>query len=126
MARLILIRGVPGSGKSTLAKQYAADGFHHYEADDYFVHPRDGYRFDREYLSHAHQWCQACARLSLLRGFDVVVANTFTRRWEMSPYLDMAQKLGASIEVITATGNFQNVHGVSADVVQAMRDRFED
>ena len=125
MARLILIRGVPGSGKTTLAKQYAAEGFQHFEADDYFTHPSDGYRFDRDELKNAHQWCQACTRRAIRLGLDVVVANTFTRRWEMEPYFEMAEQFGADLEVIEATGEWQNVHGVPADVVQAMRARFE-
>jgi predicted kinase len=120
---LILIRGLPGSGKSTLAK--SMQGFHHYEADMFFMR-NGGYKFDRDQIKQAHEWCQKKTDDSLSIGGDVVVSNTFTQKWEMKPYMEIAKKHGVPVEVITATGNFKNIHGVPEEAIQRMRDRWED
>ena len=125
MATLTLIRGLPGSGKSTLAKQLVADGVAdcHYEADMWIDY---GAGFDRSMLRAAHATCMASTRYALHNGLSVVVSNTFTRRWEMQPYIDMAAKYGADVNVITADGDYGSIHNVPADVIKAMRDRWED
>jgi predicted kinase len=126
MPTLILIRGLPGSGKSTLARKLAQErGLVHVEADMFFV--RGGkYRFKPHDLPRAHAWCERQARQHLEAGTSVVVSNTFTRRWEMQPYFDMAAELGVPVEVIVATGTFKNVHGVPEYAIQRMRERWED
>lgn len=58
-------------------------------------------------------------------GRPVVVANTFTRRWEMEPYLKAAKKRGIKVRIVEATGNWANVHGVPADAIERMRARWE-
>ena len=118
---LVLIRGIPGSGKSTMAKAIARVGYDHYEADMFF----EASGFNPEKLPEAHQWCQGEVRLSLEHGIPCVVANTFTRRWELAPYLDMASEMGVTVKVIEAEGSWQNVHGVPDAVVQKMRERWE-
>lgn len=90
---LLLIRGLPGSGKTTMAKKYAQAGYVHCEADQYFE--VDGeYRFDGIKLRAAHDDCLRRAIAALDAGRSVVVSNTFTRRWEMAPYLKAAKKRG--------------------------------
>ena len=121
---LVLIRGLPGSGKSTLAK--AMPCHVHLEADMYFVQPYVGYVFDPAKLRAAHGWCQSEARKMLEDGRHVVVSNTFTQKWEMQPYLDMAASLNIPVRVIEATGNFRNVHGVPDDAIERMRARWEE
>lgn len=59
------------------------------------------------------------------------MSNTFTQRWEMQPYLDMATKYGALVDMATnlidiATGNYQSTHGVPDEVIERMRRRWED
>jgi len=120
---LVLIRGLPGSGKSTMAKEMRRH--YHFEADQFLM--RDGeYKFDPSLLKHAHESCQKMADAALQIRRDVVVSNTFTRKWEMQPYLDMAEKHGATVRIITATGNYKNIHGVPDEAIQKMRDRWED
>ena len=58
-------------------------------------------------------------------GRSVVVSNTFTRLWEMEPYLKAAKKRGINISIIEATGNWPNVHGVPEDAIEKMRARWE-
>jgi hypothetical protein len=61
------------------------------------------------------------------------VANTFTQRWEMEPYLRMASQYGARIVVIDAFDGgmtdeelaVKNIHGVPVEGIRAMRNRWE-
>ena len=121
---LLLIRGLPGSGKTTMAKQYAQIGYVHCEADQYFE--RDGvYKFDPAKLRAAHDDCLRRAIAAMDAGRSVVVSNTFTRRWEMGPYLNAAKKRGIKVRIVEATGSWPNVHGVPADAIERMRARWE-
>lgn len=120
---LVLIRGLPGSGKSTMARAMA--GYVHLEADIFFVGDDGMYRYDHKKIKDAHQWCQRETYKALKQGKNVVVSNTFTRRFEMEPYFGMARKLGVGVRIIEATGNWPNVHGVPADAIEKMRARWE-
>lgn len=122
--KLVLIRGVPGSGKSTLAKQMK--GYQHFEADMFFTDESGVYKYDASRIKQSHEWCQNMTDAALQIGSDVVVSNTFTRRFEIQPYIDMANRYGADLKIITATGNYKNVHGVPDEIIQKMRDRWEE
>lgn len=127
---LVLIRGLPGSGKSTLAislcKRFQAAGldYQHIETDMFFDYAGE-YKFDSSKLKEAHKWAQDWCRSELNDGTSVIVSNTFTRIWEMQPYLDMAKEFGAKVTVITCEGNHGNVHGVPQEKIQEMKARWE-
>jgi len=120
MTDLVIIRGASGSGKTTYAKENFPD-HNLVEADMYFMHGEE-YRFDPSKLKQAHEWCQSEVKRLLDTGHRVVVANTFTRHWEMRPYFD----LFPNTRVYRMTGEYQNTHGVPVEAVQRMRDRVED
>lgn len=123
LSHLYIIRGVSGAGKSTLAQAMLRSGMvrYHSEADQWMRDASGAYRYDRSKLSRAHELCLDAARRHLEYG-PVAVSNTFTRIWEMQPYLD----LGYPFTVIRCEGRFQNVHGVPDETVARMRTRFED
>ncbi len=121
---LVLIRGLPGSGKSTIAKSLY--GFVHLEADMYFVDAVGNYQYEKARIKDAHEWCQRETKKYLEAGKDVVVSNTFTRRCEIEPYIKIADAIGITPNVLIAAGKFENVHGVPADVIENMRNRWEE
>lgn len=121
---LYIIRGLPGSGKSTLAKQLAPDN--HYEADDYFM-VNGKYMFDKTKLKAAHMDCRKKVENDMKKGIQkIAVANTFIRKWEYQPYVDLASHYGYLVVLKVCTGNYKNIHGVPDDVINRMKGRFEN
>lgn len=125
MPKLLLIRGLPGSGKSTLAKEYVNKGYKHFEADMYFIDNEGNYQFQPSCIPSAHKWCQHKVWDELDNGNNVVVSNTFTQRWEIQPYKDMADELKCEFEVIECFGKYPNIHGVPDEAIQRMQKRWE-
>lgn len=125
MLELILIRGLPGSGKTTVAKQFKRLGFKHLEADMYFTDTNGGYTYMPSQIGWAHQWCRENADEALSLGKSVVVANTFSRVWEMEPYFELAEKYKIKPLVIQCCGQFVSEHGVPEETIERMRARWE-
>lgn len=128
MNTLTIIRGLPGSGKSTLAKQLlqgmGTQITVHLEADQYFM--VDGvYKFDRNKLMAAHEWCLRETSDMLYYNKNVIVSNTFTTMREMRPYFECAQVLNRPVNVITCQGNFGSIHDVPDETLKKMRARFD-
>lgn len=124
--KLIIIRGLPGSGKTTKAKQILEENphFKHYEADMYFE--KDGeYKFVPSDLSKAHNWCFQMTENSIEHGDTVIVSNTFTTQWEVTPYSKLAKKHNIPFEIILLTENYGNIHGVPQETLNKMQKRFQ-
>lgn len=129
---LTIVRGIPGSGKTTIAEALcdSIDAVGPFEADNYFMKEENGdlvYRFNPEELPKAHYSCKRGVADAMLAGYKtIVVSNTFTKKWEMEPYVRLAKSSGYSVQIITVQGQFQNTHGVPEEKVKQMKDRFED
>jgi ABC-type phosphate/phosphonate transport system ATPase subunit len=126
---LFIVRGLPGSGKSTLSKLLNAT---HFETDNYFM--VDGeYKFDGSKLKEAHEWCQNQVSMAMIfnhtTGINkkIVVSNTFTQEWEMSPYFALAEQWGYQVTSLIVENRHGgvNTHGVPEDKLEIMKNRFE-
>jgi len=124
---LTLIRGLPGAGKSMMARALAQyTGAVWAEADMYFMRG-DEYKFDPADLPAAHEFCLNVVRTAFDMGRGAVVSNTFTRKWEMQPYVDMAMKLEIPVQIVTveAFPQLGNDHEVPPNTIKAMGERWE-
>lgn len=130
---LILLRGLPGAGKSTFAKTMWHD-FVVCEADDYFIDEYGKYKFDARDLSKAHNWCKSKVETFMQDNqanaqfyTNIVVSNTFTKEWEMNEYFELAKKYGYKVFSLIVENRHSGVnqHGVPAEKVEQMKNRFE-
>ena len=124
---LYIIRGLPGSGKSTLANIMSIGlDIEYYEADMYFIDELGNYNFDPKNIGNAHIWCQNQVKTQLEAGKSVIVSNTFVKRWEMKPYLDMADEFNTSVNIIECKSQFGSIHGVPQETVERMAKNWEE
>lgn len=124
MAICIIFRGPPGSGKSTAATKMFPN-LVKFENDMFLM--RDGkYCWSKERVQDAIKWCAASVENALKNSVDVVVANTFTKRRFIEKYRQIAEKYNAEFIVYRCTGNYQNVHNVSDELVESFRKAMED
>ena len=129
---LILLRGLPGCGKTTLGKiilQWpSTDEPDVLSSDDYFVDGKGNYNFDINKIKEAHNDCQVrCANKMKHECSRIVVANTFTREWEMSEYFKMAERYNYRVHTVVVENRHdgENVHGVDNNKIHQMEERFE-
>lgn len=122
--RLILFRGWPGSGKTQAAYRLFPGTFH-LENDMYHIH-QGKYEWSKESMPSAISWCTEMCRIALDRGMDVVVCNTFTKKKFIQAYKSYAEEAGAEFIVYRCAGHFQNVHGLSPEMVSGFEKSMED
>ena len=137
MGDLILVRGVPGSGKTTIADMLSSYGRSVlFCTDDLFM--VDGeYKFDPSKLSEYHAVTVDKVRDSMIdekyddecfHSYDtIIVHNTFTQKWEMDPYLELAKKYDWKVHTIIVENRHESksVHGVPEEAINRMKERFE-
>ena len=84
------------------------------------------YEWSKDNMPKAISWCVRMVRIALENGFDVVVANTFTKRKFVEAYKKIAEEYGADFHVYRCVGKFKNVHGLSEDMVAGFQKAMED
>ena len=122
---LYILRGLPGSGKSTKAESL---GGYHIEADMYFTENDGEYNFDPKNLPTAHQWCQSMVGEWMNEDVErIVVSNTSTQKWEIEPYMSMAEEYGYTVFSLIVENRHggDNIHGVPSESIDRMKNRFE-
>ena len=130
---LILIRGLPGSGKSTLAERVAVElrrtgEAQAFEADQFFTAADGTYCYDRSKIKEAHEDCQrrVCEYLEGHPERTALVANTFTRLWEMEPYEKISREVcGMEPLIWRLQADFGSTHDVPPEKMEEMAARFE-
>jgi hypothetical protein len=60
----------------------------------------------------------------LIAGIDVIVSNTFTTMKEMRPYIDLANRLGAALDVVEMHSQYGSIHNVPEETMAKMRARW--
>ena len=133
---LIIVRGLSSSGKTTLADIICGDDDNRISisVDDYFYDDDDRYEFVANDLKKAHMWCRQETDVCMTQGFDIVVVhNTFTRGWEVEPYLQLAAKRGYRVIVSSLfDGGLNDVmlsarsdHNVQIHNIRRQRQRWD-
>ncbi len=113
---LLLVRGVPGMGKSYLGR-HIAQKFEaiQLETDQQFMTSGE-YVFDVTKIEDAHNITQNETKNLLIDSAPlVVVSNTFTMKWEMSAYEELAAKYNYTflvfdlfLEILASNPNLQH------------------
>lgn len=122
--KLIVVRGCPGTGKSTFVKE-TFPNIVHFENDMFHYHNGE-YLFNQRKQDNAIEWCIDMTMLSLKRGMDVVVSNTFTRMAFVDSYRKIADLFGSEFEVYRMMGDFENIHSVPKNILENMKNNFEN
>ena len=63
----------------------------------------------------------------MIKGYSVVVSNTFTQEWEMEPYFRLANEYGYRVHSLIVENRHDgiNEHSVPTDTLKKMKKRFE-
>src|SRR5581483_4813158 len=97
---VFIMRGVPGSGKSAVAEHIAGERKAIASADHYFE-KKGGYRFAKEQLGKAHDFCRE-RFLELIKNKErcIVVDNTNVQRRDYLYYERTARQHGYAVVTV--------------------------
>ena len=117
-----LLRGPSGTGKSTLAKDLEVKEV--FSADDFYM--KDGiYNFNPNQIGIAHGICKKKTEQAMKDGiYPIAVDNTFTKSFEIKPYLVLAQQYGYDVEFVEPdwSPELRNEDGTwNADFIEKMQ-----
>jgi len=138
MSKVIIMRGVPGSGKSSLADRVQLNDSSAssiktiVSADNFHINEDGEYNWDPAKIGEAHAQCFRLFNEALERGDDlIVVDNTNTQLYELSPYICVATLFDAEVEIIHTicpldTARARGIHEVPFKNIKEMWERTED
>jgi len=86
----------------------------------------DSYQWELSHVHHNHVALHKIAKIVMDRGADLIISNTFTRKWEFRDYVDYAHNKGYNVEVYRMCNEYESTHSVPQEAIQRMKDRFED
>ena len=137
---LIIVRGLPGSGKSTVAGLFNGPDVFKASTDDWFVKMDGKYRFNPADLEDNHKACiqwykdKVDNRNKSKNGITIVIHNTFTKYWELYPYVEyIKNKKSFLLTVLDVFDGglsdkelfLRNIHGVPKEKIEEMRENLE-
>jgi uridine kinase len=135
----IILRGVSGSGKTTVSEYLSylySRGIQTENklcvvcsADEYFVNEHGEYKFDRQKIGHAHNYCKNKFENALNLNTElIIISNTNCSEKEIQPYIDRAREANYSIIslVIENRHGNGNIHGVPADTLIGQEQRLRN
>lgn len=136
MKILIILRGLSGSGKSTMASLICSDNEDRLaiSSDDYFTSEDGLYSFEPTKLKEAHEWCKSEVASAMCDEWEVIVVhNTFTRKWEVDPYLNLASQNEYQVQILSLYDgglsdlqlSQRGVHNLPTYEIQKQRKRWE-
>lgn len=114
---MILMQGPPGRGKSTVARTIARLTGARICSTDSFHCDYDGrWLWQPDNLGYFHAWNVWLAEHYLSQGQSVLIDNCNITNAHARPYVALAFR---------CRGEYESIHGVPPEVVQAMRDKIE-
>ncbi|XP_066910344.1 uncharacterized protein [Clytia hemisphaerica] len=136
---LFLLRGLPGSGKTTKAMHLTnnAEMGVILAADDYFTNEQGVYTFDKSKIKHAHESCKQRAKSNMEKGVTpICIDNTNTQKYEMKPYVLMAERHGYKVNLVEPTTEWRfdaeichqkssKNHSLRVEDVKKMKKRYQ-
>jgi len=130
---VLIMRGLPGSGKTFRANELIGNSLSVslVSASHFFM--VDGeFKFDASKAQEAHTDCFARFLAAAKEGWKkpIVVDNTNSTSWEISPYIAAARVYGHSVGIIEVSAELEqclmdNTHAVPKRVMMAMNHRLD-
>jgi len=144
MKRMIIIRGISGVGKTTMAnamkeawRKLAEEPKRDVtlcSADDFFTKSDGTYAYVPSQIGQAHQICMCSVIEAIAEDKDVIIHNTFSKRWELESYVKLGKlhKYNILILAIMPENEEQlqaairrSQHAVPEEIIRRMHSQFE-
>jgi predicted kinase len=135
MTHIIILRGISGAGKSTMVEKISKDRKYKdvfiCSSDHYFM--KDGqYKYNPDKIIDAHNYCMRRFLMELPNNHEAIfVDNTNIQMWHFMGYVQVAQALGCTIEIVEVKRDLkncvrENIHGVPLVCIEAMNKLWEE